>query len=93
MLKWQGSFLSCSSGKTVSRTLQHNGVIERMKGVIIGGDRCKLRTAQPWGETFRIAYYLVKISPLVLLELILDSVWIGKMFPIPIEGILMKSFA
>lgn len=69
--------------KTVVGTPQHNGVAERMNRTIVEKVRCMLKMAKLpksfWGESVRVACYLINRSPSVLLNFeIPKKVWPGK---------------
>ena len=72
-----------SHEKTVSSTLLHNGVAEKMNRTIIEKVKCMLKIVKLpkvfWGETTQIAYYLINKSPLGPLNFeVLEKAWTRK---------------
>ena len=66
--------------RTIPRTLQHNGVAERMNHTIVEKVRCMIRMAKLsksfWGEAVYIACYLINTSPTTPLDFqIPEKVW------------------
>ena len=69
--------------KTILKTLQHNGMVERMNRIIKKRIRCMLSHAKLsnsfWSEAIRIAVDLINLSPSAPLDGdIPDRVWTKK---------------